>query len=81
MSRKKIRETIEALADVRNKEKYIHIWINFVLIEKTENLYVKVSYNNKTDDYTLFLINREDYSIPITAMEHMITSIAFEVVR
>lgn len=81
MSRKKVRETIKTLADVKNRGEYIHIWINFVLVEKTKKLEVEVSYNNKTDEYTLFIIDRETYSIPVTIMEHNITNIAFEVAR
>lgn len=79
MSREKIRETIETLADVKNKGKYIHIWINFVLVEKTKELEVEVSYNDKTNEYTMFLVDKKTYSIPVTIMEHNITNISFEV--
>lgn len=81
MSREKIREMIEEIADVRNENKHMYVWVNYVMIEKPTEFRFEVSYNNETDEYTLFLVNKKEYRIIIAVMEHVITDISYEVTK
>ena len=81
MSREEFRKMIEKITDVRNENKRMYVWVNFVMIEKSENCRFEVSYNDRTDEYTLFLVDMNDYALKMTAMEHLITNISYEVVE